>query len=297
METAAGHIAGPWKFRPRDWKNILKRSRQRVALDNLGFVAAGVAFYIFLGIFPLLAVFVSLYGLAASPEDVIALMNETKAFVPGEITSIFEQQLKRLAQRNQVAGLAALFSVFAAIWAGSKAIKGMMSALNIAYNESETRGLLKKNGLALLLTFGGVITGAICVFLLAGLPVLSNLFGWLRGWPMQIIRWTFLAVVIITALSILYRWAPDRKKVKWRWITPGSTAASILWLLSSGLFSWYVSNFANYNKTYGSLGAIAIFMLWLALSSFFFLLGAELDSEMERQAGMLKKDNRRRKVT
>lgn len=289
MQLSKGHTKNPWHFNGQDWKKILSRSKERVGLDNIGIVAAGVAFYAFLSIFPLLAAFVGIYGLAASPNDVIQLLESAKGIVPKEIISIFEIQLTRLAEQNQAAGLAAAFGFLAAIWAGSRAVKGMMAALNITYDERETRNILKKNATALLLTLGGVLTASVCVFLLAGLPILENIFPWLSGLPIQIARWSLLALIIITALSVLYRWAPDRKKVKWRWITPGTSLAALVWLLASGLFSWYVSSFGNYNKTYGSIGAIAIMMLWLSLSAFFFLLGAEMDSEMERQAGMLEK--------
>ena len=153
--------------------------------------------------------------------------------------------------------------------------------------------------MALLLTLGGILTGILTVFLIAGLPAVFNFIklGEATQIILQIVRWSLLAVLIVTSLSVLYRWGPSRKNVAWRWITPGSSFAAIVWLLASGGFSWYVSNFGNYNKTYGSLGAIAILLVWLSLSTYVFLLGAEFDSELERQAGINDKEGRRKVVT
>lgn len=292
-------VKSPSHFKFQDWKNILRRSKDQISRDNLGIVSAGVAFYAFLGIFPLLAAFISIYGMVASPSDVESLMASAEGFVPEEILGIFSSQLSRLAGENQVASWAAAISILVALWTGSKAVKGMMAALNIAFDEREDRNFFEKNGMALLLTLGGILVGMVCVFLLAALPVLVSMLnlGGFASTALQIVRWSLLAVVIISTLSVMYKWAPNRKGVKWRWITPGSSIAAIVWLAASGLFSWYVSNFGNYNKTYGSLGTIAILLLWLSLSAFVFILGAEMDFEMEREAGLNEKDGKKKQVT
>ncbi|MCO4755007.1 MAG: YihY/virulence factor BrkB family protein [Bacteriovoracaceae bacterium] len=293
------NASSPRDFKFRDWIEIFKRSKSEIATDNIGIVSAGIAFYAFLGIFPLLAAFVALYGLLASPDDVTSMVNSMSGVIPGDIVTIFETQMTRLVSEDTVAGYAAAISVLVALWSGSKAIKGMMAGLNIAYDEREERNFFKKNGMAMLLTLGGILTGIVTVFLIAALPAIFSFLnlGNMAQVLLQIVRWTLLGALIVTALSVLYRWAPDRKNVSWRWITPGSSLAAIVWLVASGLFSWYVSNFGNYNKTYGSLGAIAILLVWLSLSSYVFLLGAELDSELERQAGMNQKEGKRRVVT
>lgn len=289
----------PTDFNFGDWKQIAVRTKDQIAKDNVGIVSAGVAFYTFLGLFPLLAAFVALYGLVASPEDVTAIVSSLQGVVPEDIIGVFETQLTRLVSEDSVASYAAAISILIAVWSGSKAIKGMMAGLNIAYDESEDRNIFKKNGVALVLTLGGIITGMIAVFLVAGVPALFSYFnlGDFTQTIVQLARWTLLAVLIISALSVLYRWAPNRKAVHWKWITPGSSMATFVWLLASGMFSWYVSNFGNYNKTYGSLGAIAVLLIWLSISSFVFMLGAEVDSELERQAGMNTKEGKRKKVT
>ncbi len=279
---------GPSDFNLGDWKQVFIRTKDQVRYDNVGIVSAGVAFYAFLGLFPLLAALVAMYGLFASPEDVAVIVDSFRGVVPEDIINILEVQLTRLVSEDKVATYAAAISIFIAIWSGSKAIKGMMAGLNIAYGESENRNFLKKNLMAIILTLGGVVTGIFSVLLVAGLPALFSYLslGEFAQVIAQVARWSLLAVLVVTALSVLYRWGPDRKAVHWKWITPGSTMATIIWLIASGGFSWYVSNFGNYNKTYGSLGAIAVLLIWLSISSFVFLMGAEIDSELEKQAGV-----------
>lgn len=273
------------KLGPGQWWLALKRTKEEVSRDNLSIVSAGVAFFVFLGVFPLMAAMISLYGVFSSPEDIVSVMESFKTIIPSDILSVMENQLTRLVASSEIASRAALISLLAALWSGSKAVKGMMNALSIVNGKRDERHFVVKTLIALLLTLGGVLFGVVCAFLLAILPALAAYFN-LAGpalYLLEAARWSLLGLAVASALGTLYRFGPDRRGKRWKWLTPGSLVATFIWLLVSGLFSWFVANFGNYNKTYGSLGAIAILLLWLFLSAFVFILGAELDAELERE--------------
>lgn len=268
----------------KKWWLVLKRTKEEAEHDNLGIVSAGVAFYVFLGVFPLLAAFISLYGVVASPGDIAETINSFSSVLPADIVRIADGQMQRLANSSSVASQAALISFALALWTGSKAVKGMMQALTVVNGKKDSRNILVKTSVALGLTLGGICLSGIIVALLAIIPVVGAYFnlGGLVSAFMHIGRWALLGVAVAVSLGILYRFAPDRRGQKIKLFTPGAIISTIVWLLASGLFSWFVSNFGNYNKTYGSLGAIVVLLLWLSLSAFVFIIGAELDHEINR---------------
>ena len=172
-----------------------------------------------------------------------------------------------------------------AVWAGSKAIKGMVQALNIAYNERETRGFIKQQAVYLSLTLAAVLTGVLAILLIAVIPAVVDYLPIPEQAKSVVVwlRWPVLLLIGMVAIATIYRFGPAREKAKWKWVTWGAGAATILWLIASALFSLYVTNFGNFNETYGSLGAVVVLMMWLYLTAFLVLMGAEVDSEMELQ--------------
>jgi membrane protein len=171
------------------------------------------------------------------------------------------------------------------LWSVSSGVQGLVKSLNVIYDERETRGFVKLRGLSLLLTMGAIVVAVVALALITVFPrVVDNLgLGQAGQLAASIARWVVLALLVLVALAVLYRFAPDRANPRWRWVSPGALVALVLWLLGSVGFSWYVDNFGKYNQTYGALAAVIILLLWLYLSAFAVLLGAELDAEIERQ--------------
>ncbi len=277
--------------RPRDiprtgWRDIALRVKDEIAEDNLSMIAAGVAFYLFFAMVPALAAVVSIYGLVADPEQVQEQIQALSGMLPPEAATIIQEQLQQVAGAAPGAlSAGAAFSLLLTLWSVNKGTKALIEALNIVYDEHEQRGFIKLNLVSLALTLGILVFVVVTLALVAVLPALIGMLGLpdivqaLARW----LRWPILAVVFMVVLAALYRYAPSRDAPKWRWVSPGAVAATVLWIIGSGLLSWYISNFGNYNETYGSLGAVMILMLWFWLSAFIILLGAEVNAEMEHQ--------------
>ena len=290
MEQTLGRQSAPSitkqkKLGVKNWFKAAMRTKRETRKDHIGIVAAGVAFFVFLGVFPLAAVFISVYGMVASPDDVVSAMASFEGVIPTDIVNVMASQLNRLIANSEFASKAAIVSTLVAVWSGSKAIKGMMGALNIVNGRVDERHFLVKAFVSMGLTFGGILLGTVCVLLLGVIPALAYFFK-ITG-PLvilvHIVRWALLALTVVTGLSVLYRFGPDRRGERWKWLTPGAIIATATWLIVSGLFSWFVSNFGNYDKTYGSLGTIAILLLWLSLSAYVFITGAEFDAEIRKE--------------
>jgi membrane protein len=268
------------------WRDILWRVKAEMAQDNLSLVAAGVAFYALLALFPAIAAVVSIYGLVAEPQTVEQQLQSVSHILPQEARGIVEEQLKRVTASGSTAlGLGAIVSLLLAIWSANKGTQSLITALNIVYDEDEKRGFIWFNVISLALTVGMFLFLIVCLGAIAALPALignlslPEVVRQLAVW----LRWPILGVAFVVALAALYRFAPSRDEPRWRWVSPGAVVATVLWLIASGLFSWYVSSFGNYNETYGSLGAVAVLMMWFWLSALIVLLGAELNAEMEHQ--------------
>jgi membrane protein len=274
---------------PKDgWKQVLKRTKNEINQDNIPLLAAGVAFYMFLALFPALIAAVTIYGLVADPQQVEQQIESLTGTLPDEAASLLGEQLRNIASTSSTAltwGLVA--SLAGALFAASGGVQNLIKAVNIAYDEEETRGFLKLRGLALLLTLGGVLFVAVAVGLVAVLPVVFDVVG-LGGAALvgaQIARWLGLLVFVLVALAVIYRVAPDRDDPTFRWVGLGSLVATALWLLGSFGFSLYVSNFGSYGETYGALAGVVVLLLWLWLTSLIILIGAEVNSETEQQTG------------
>ena len=276
----------PGKIPARGWRDILLRVKDETSKDNISMIAAGVAFYLMLAIFPMLAATVSIYGLVADPIDVQRNFEAVAGVIPEEARSIMVDQLTAVtsASGGQL-GFGVVLSIALTLWSASRGVIAMITALNIAYDEVEERSFIKLNAIALALTLALIVFMIVTLAVVVGLPVVIGYLnlGETVEWAIRLARWPILAVAIILALAVLYRYAPDRDAPRWRWVSWGAVVATAIWLLGSVAFSIYVSNFADYNKTYGAMGAVIILLLWFNLSSFAVLLGAELNAEMEHQ--------------
>jgi membrane protein len=268
------------------WRDILWRVWAEMTEDNLSLVAAGVAFYGLLAIFPGIAAAVSIYGLIVDPQTVGEQMSDMSQVLPQESRGIIEEQLTRVTSSGSTAlGLGAILGLLLALWSANKGTQALITALNIVYDEQEKRGFIWLNVISLALTLGIILFMIICLAAIAALPALIGSLA-LPKMVQQLaiwLRWPILGIAFVIALAVLYRYAPSRDEPRWRWVSWGAVLATIVWLIGCGLFSWYVSNFGSYNETYGSLGAVAVLMMWLWLSALIVLLGAELNAEMEHQ--------------
>lgn len=279
--------AGPTQISRRGWRDILLRVKDDISNDAIGIVAAGVAFYTMLAIFPALAALVSLYGLLADPAQLQQSMSEVSGVMPPGAKELLMAQLKSLAASSGGAlTISLIVSILLALWSASKAMGALITALNIVYHEQETRGFIKPYVVSLALTLGAMVFAVVTLFLIVVVPAaLGNI-----GLPavlqvlIRAVRWVLLAAAIVLALGAVYHFAPSRHAPQWRWLTPGAVVGAVLWLFGSALFSLYVESFGSYNKIYGSFAAIIILMLWFNLSAFATLIGAEINSEMEHQA-------------
>ena len=276
----------PGEIPARGWKDILVRVYREMSEDNLDVIAAGVAFYAFLAIFPGLATLVSLYGLFADPADLQKHLNAIASFAPPEVLQVVDQELTRLAEGPKTGfGIGVIVGILLTLWSATKGIKTIFVALNVAYDEEEKRGFLRLNGMALLFTAGAILAVIVAIVAIVGVPAILKFVGLGEAaeWAISILRWPILAVVVIFGMGLLYRYGPSRDEPKWRWLSAGAIAAAVFWLVGSMLFSLYVANFADYNATYGSLGTVVVVMMWFYLSAFIILIGAELNAEMEHQ--------------
>ncbi len=270
----------------RGWKDILWRVWEEIGQDRVMAVAAGVTFYGLLAIFPAIAAFVSLYGLVADPAQIEGHLAAASTVLPGGAIEIVGEQVRRIASQGSGSlgfGFAAGLAV--SLWSANAGMKAIFDALNVVYDEEERRSFIKLNAQSLLFTVGAIVILMTAIVATAVLPHLLDFIGLGKAleWTLAILRWPLLLVLVVAGLAVLYRWGPSRDKAEWNWVTPGSLAASVLWLAGSMLFSWYATNFGSYNETYGSLGAVVGFMTWMWISTIVVLLGAELNAEMEHQ--------------
>jgi membrane protein len=268
------------------WKDVMLRVKDRVNENHLSIIAAGVAFYLLLAFVPALAALVAIYGLFADPSVIGQHVDALGTVLPVEAQELVGEQLGRLsANSSQTLGLGAAIGIALSIWSATRGTRALIDSVNIAYEERETRGWLRLTLVALGLTLALIAFVIVALALVAVVPLVLGFIG-LSGTAEQaiaLLRWPVLLAMLILALAVLYRYAPDRNEARWRWVTPGAILASVLWLLGSAGFSIYVARSGSYDATYGSLGAIAVTMMWLFVGAFAVLLGAQLNAETERQ--------------
>lgn len=271
------------------WKEVGWRVWDSVVEDRIMLVAGGATFYLLLALFPALTAFVSAYGLFANPADVMQHVGMLGALVPSQGLDIIRGRLESLATQDSGAlGFGLVIGLLVAFWSANNGVKGLFEALNIAYRETEKRSFLRLNLVAFAFTLGAMMAAALLITAVGIVPValaLLRLDG-LSETLVSAMRWPVLIVLIGSGIALLYRYGPSREHAKWRWITWGSALATIVWIAASAGFSFYLQRFADYEATYGSLGAIIGFLMWTWISVIILILGAKLNAEMEHQTAV-----------
>jgi membrane protein len=290
----AQHGRGRWSGSPlqipwKGWKDILWRTYERTGEDRLLAIAAGVVFFGLLAVFPAITALVSCYGLFANPATIGDNLQTLSLMLPEGSFQIVQDQIARvLAKGNTTLGATFLFGLALALWSANAGVKAVIDALNVVYEEREKRSFIRLNLLSLTFTVGGIAALLLMVGAVVALPLLLDHLG-LGGQSKMIIslaRWPLLLAMLLLALAVLYRFGPSRREARWTWLSVGAVAAALLWIAGSALLSWYLSNFGNYDATYGSLGAAIGLMMWMWMSAIIVLCGAELNSEIEHQTAV-----------
>ena len=280
------HAEKPTQIPWRGWKQIVKRAWAEHKADNMPIIGGGVAFFGFLAIFPGLIALISIYGLVASPETVTQQIEDLSTQLPDEAAQLIGEQLTSIAANSgRALTVGLVVSILAALWTASGGVGNLVTAVNIAYDEVETRNFLKLRGLSLGLTLGAVAFVIVAFGLLAVVPVVLDALplGIVGTILAHVVRWTLLLAMFAGSLAVVYRAAPDRDAPRFRWVSLGAVVATVLWALVSVGFSLYVDNFGSYDKTYGTIAGVIVLMLWLYLTCYLVLLGAEINSEAEHQ--------------
>lgn len=290
VQAAQGRsAAAPHDIPARGWRDILLRVYSESLEDRVTTVAAGITFFSLLALFPAITALVSLYGLIADPVTVRDHLFALSFMLPPGTFQIVEEQLVRIQSQGEAQlGVKLAIGLAIALWGANAGMKAVIDGLNIAYEEREKRGFFTLNAVSLFFTFAAVV---LVVAALLGLTLAPRLIAELRlppvaAWIVDIGRWLVTFLVLAGALSVIYRFGPSREHAKWRWVTWGGAFAALLWILVSVGLSLYLSRFADYNATYGSLGAAIALMMWIWLSSCAMLVGAELNAEMEHQTAI-----------
>jgi membrane protein len=259
--------------------------KDEVKDDNIMLIAAGIAFFSLLSLVPAMVAAISLYGLVSTPEDVARNLNDVTSTMPDEARQLVTDQLQQVASTSKSGlsfGLA--IGLLIALWGASTAMKHLLVALSAMYDEHDGRGYVALRARAVVLTVLGILFLGVSLVLLTGAPSWAEEAGSdAAGLVVTILRWPVLMVLMVLALSVLYRYAPDRDEPKWRWVSWGSAIATVLWIVASIAFSFYASRFGSYNKTYGSMAAVVVMMLWLFITALCVLVGAAVNAELEHQ--------------
>ena len=272
----------PW----RGWKQIVKRAWAENKADNMPIIAGGVAFFGFLSLFPALIALLSLYGLVATPETVAQQVDDLSAQLPESAAQIIEDQLNAIvANSGSALTFGLIVSILAALWSASGGVGNLITAVNLAYDEVETRNFVKLKLMSLGLVLGSIVFVMITFGLVAVVPAVLDALplGVVGTILAQVVRWVLLLAVFAGALAVLYRVAPDRDAPRFSWVSLGAVVVTVVWAIVSVGFSLYVDNFGSYDKTYGAIAGVIVLMLWLYLTCYLVLLGAEINSEAEHQ--------------
>jgi len=282
------HDPGLTDLSAQDYKAILTRAGKQALAHGITDLAAALAYYSFLAIPAVLLVAVGLFSLFASPDAIATLIDKLGTVVPSQATQLIEDSLRQMNE-NRSGSLAMVIVGFVlALWTTMGAMTSFMRAVNRAYDREEGRGFVRQRlvavemviamGVAFLLVFGLLVLG----------PVMSGWIGnaldieGVMGWLWWVVQWPILLVGLLAVFATVLYLGPNVDHPRWRFITPGSVFAVVVWLIASGLFAVYTSMFDSYNKTWGSLAAVIVMLTWLWVTGIALLLGAEINSEAER---------------
>jgi membrane protein len=269
----------------RRWWHRLGHVWNAIGRDNISIMAAGIAYYVMLAIFPGMSAVVLAYGLIADPLTIERHVNALVGVLPSEALALLSDRLHILVTAApEKLGIGLVVSVLFALWSTMSSTVAMMQALTVAYEGKEDRGFLHFYGLAVVLTIGLALFGIVSLVLIAGVPAAINRLPLPELWReiLSLVRWPILAMLAVLGLGLLYRVAPSRPSLSWDFLRGGTIAASLVWLGGSAAFSFYAAQFGSYDRTYGSLGAVAIMLVWLYVTAYTILAGAELNSELVR---------------
>ncbi len=273
----------PPQIPPSGWKDVLWRTWLEIGRDRLAATAGGVTFYALLAIFPGIGAFVSLYGLFADVHTVSGQLAQLAAFVPADALSLVGDQMVRLATlRPETLSFAFVLGVLFSVWSANAGMAALFDGLNVVYEEAEKRNFFVRRLLTLSFTFAALAFVTLTIAILVAVPIALAWIG-LGESLLTPLRWLVELVLAAIAFAVVYRYGPSRERARWRWVRPGAAAAALGWVAISLGFSWYLNHLAHYDITYGPLGAVIGFMMWIWLSNMVVLLGAEFNAEMEHQ--------------
>ena len=287
IDPKGRQATSPWRMPLAAWKDIAKRTWTRTWQDNVGLVAAGVAYYGFLALVPLLGIIVLVYGMFADPQTVVSNVRAITTILPPDVSMLIAEQLIAAVKTTQeTRGAGILVALLVALYGGTNGTGAIITALNNAYEEKEKRSLGRFYLLAAIMTVGAVVLALAALVAATTLALLGRLVPDASPAFVAAARiggYVLLTLAAAAVAATLYRYAPSREQARWTWITPGSLFAAVTWLLLTLLFSYYVTNVTDYNATYGSLGTIVVLLTWIYLSAYALIFGAELNSEIEHQ--------------
>lgn len=279
----------PWEIPFQGWKDVLWRVFAETNEDRVMLIAAGATFYLLLALFPALAAFVSIYGVVADPQTIAEHISFIGGVLPAGGVELIQSQLQSLIEQDTNSlSIGFLTGLGLALWSANSGIKTLFDAMNIVYEEEEKRGFIKLNLLSLTFTLGAILIGILFIVSVGVVPAVLAILR-LGGWAellISVLRWPVMLIAVAFAITLIYRFGPSRRKAHWRWLTWGAGIATVIWIAASIGFSYYLENFADYNATYGTLGAVIGFMIWTWISVMILLVGAELNSELEHQTVM-----------
>ncbi|PDT02296.1 ribonuclease [Rhizobium chutanense] len=270
----------------RGLRDVFWRLYHEVLDDRVTLIAAGVTFYLLLALFPAMAALVALYGLIADPVTISEHLRELAVLMPPGAFDLLADQIKELVnRRNSTLGITFFVGLGIALWSTHSGTLAIFDAMNVAYEETEKRGLVRLNLTALCFTLCAVLLTIVMVVLVGVMPVVLS-YLWLDQFKEHmalLLRWPLLLLVVAVAVTSVYRFGPSRAPAKFRWMTWGAVLTTVAWAAMSLGFSFYLDHFANYNATYGTLGALIGFLVWIWLSVVILIIGAELNAELEHQ--------------
>ncbi|MGI8527466.1 MAG: YihY/virulence factor BrkB family protein [Pseudolabrys sp.] len=269
-------------------KHLLYRVYEEINDDRLLALAAGVVFYALLALFPAITALVSSYALFAAPATIGAHLSQIQDLMPPGAFQIVSEQVNRIVKGTGGLSVAFAFGLLLALWSANAGIKAIIDALNIVYGVKEKRGFIRLNLVSLAFTVGAIGSLLLAIGGIVVVPVVISYlpyfgFGGYASSALPLLRWPVLILLLLSGLAVLYRFGPDRVQPRWQWLSAGAIFAALAWLAGSALLSWYLGSFANYDATYGSLGAAIGLMMWLWLSAIVVLVGAELNSEIDAE--------------
>ncbi|WP_300012492.1 YihY/virulence factor BrkB family protein [uncultured Roseobacter sp.] len=276
----------PTDIPARGWKDIAFRLKDEISADRVGLIAAGIAFYGLLALFPAITALIAISGLMVEPSQIVDQLERLSGLMPEDVIAIVTGQATAVAgSREGGLGLAALAGVLIALYSASKGMASLIEGINVAYDEDEDRGFIKLKLVTFALTLFLMVGLLVALMATLGLPAVLALleFGPMFEVFMTVGLWIGLFCLTVFGLSVLYRYAPSRDEPEWKWASPGAIVACLIWVIASAGFAFYVGNFGSYNESFGTLAGVVVLLMWFWISAFIILLGAELNAEMEAQ--------------